>query len=118
MHTYIDDVKGEHEQTKQLLEQEKVDRLKAEILLKQTEQELEKEKEARAAVEDMIANYKEEVDTLNEALKIAAMDIAEIAEADEYESIDRASKPAAIVIGEDGSFVEEKREIDSGSRDG
>lgn len=31
----------------------------------------------------MLQNYKEEVDTLNEALKIAAMDIAEVAEADD-----------------------------------
>ena len=31
----------------------------------------------------MLQNYKEEVDTLNEALKIAAMDIAEVAEAEE-----------------------------------
>jgi hypothetical protein len=31
----------------------------------------------------MLQSYKEEVDTLNEALKIAAMDIAEVAEADD-----------------------------------
>lgn len=44
---------------------------------------VEKEKEARDAVESMLTSYKEEVDTLNEALKIAAMDIAEVAEADD-----------------------------------
>lgn len=42
--------------------------------------ELLKEKEARVSVEALLQNYKEEVDTLNEALKIAAMDIAEVAQ--------------------------------------
>lgn len=45
--------------------------------------ELTKEKEAKNAVEAMLVNYKEEVDTLNEALKIAAMDIAEVGQHDE-----------------------------------
>ncbi len=45
--------------------------------------ELSKEKNARESIETMLQNYKEEVDTLNEALKIAAMDIAEVAQADE-----------------------------------
>jgi hypothetical protein len=40
-------------------------------------------KEARLSVEDMLQSYKNEVDTLNEALKIAAQDIAEVAEADD-----------------------------------
>lgn len=42
-----------------------------------------KEKEARDSIEDMLQSYRDEVDTLNEALKIAAMDIAEVAQADE-----------------------------------
>jgi hypothetical protein len=45
--------------------------------------ELAKEKEARTAIEKLLQNYKEEVDTLNEALKIAAMDIAEVAQDDD-----------------------------------
>jgi hypothetical protein len=45
--------------------------------------DLRKEQEARVSIEDILQNYKEEVDTLNEALKIAAMDIAEVAEADD-----------------------------------
>ena len=45
--------------------------------------DLVREKEARTAVDEMLLSYKEEVDTLNEALKIAAMDIAEVAEADD-----------------------------------
>lgn len=42
-----------------------------------------KEKEAKDAVESMLQGFKDEVDTLNEALKIAAMDIAEVAQADD-----------------------------------
>lgn len=45
--------------------------------------ECDKEKEARSAIESMLQSYKDEVDTLNEALKIAAMDIAEVAQGDE-----------------------------------
>ena len=45
--------------------------------------ELQREKEARMAIEETLQTYKEEVDTLNEALKIAAMDIAEVAQGDE-----------------------------------
>lgn len=45
--------------------------------------ELSKEKNARESIESMLQNYKEEVDTLNEALKIAAMDIAEVAQTED-----------------------------------
>lgn len=51
--------------------------------LRHMETTLQSEQEARVAVEEMLQTYKEEVDTLNEALKIAAMDIAEVAQADE-----------------------------------
>lgn len=39
-------------------------------------------------LERMLVNYKEEVDTLNEALKIAAMDIAEVGQAEDDLDID------------------------------
>ena len=42
--------------------------------------EVERERESKRAVEEMLQNYKEEVETLNEALKIAAQDIAEAAQ--------------------------------------
>ena len=45
--------------------------------------EVQREKEARVSIEETLQTYKEEVDTLNEALKIAAMDIAEVAQGDE-----------------------------------
>jgi hypothetical protein len=47
------------------------------------ELDVSKEKEAKSSVEELLQSYKEEVDTLNEALKIAAMDIADVAQADE-----------------------------------
>jgi len=51
--------------------------------------DIEREKEAKDAIEEMLVNYKDEVDTLNEALKIAAMDIAEVAQAeDDFELSD------------------------------
>lgn len=75
--------RAEHDATKLVLEttqthlgQAKSDNLRG-------KQELAREQEARVTVDEMLAGYKEEVDTLNEALKIAAMDIAEVAEADE-----------------------------------
>ena len=42
-----------------------------------------KEKEARSAVDEMLNQYKDDLDTMNEAIKIAAMDIVEVAEADD-----------------------------------
>lgn len=42
-----------------------------------------KEQDARSSVEAMLQDYKDEIDTLNEALKIAAMDIAEVAQAED-----------------------------------
>mmetsp|Transcript_11068 Transcript_11068/g.18081 ORF Transcript_11068/g.18081 Transcript_11068/m.18081 type:complete len:355 (-) Transcript_11068:169-1233(-) len=44
---------------------------------------LKKEQEARSSVEGMLQDYKDEIDTLNEALKIAALDIAEVAQAED-----------------------------------
>jgi hypothetical protein len=45
----------------------------------------------------MLQNYKEEVDTLNEALKIAAMDIAEVAEAeDDFFSSDDENMDSSV----------------------
>lgn len=52
----------------------------AEVNVSRLNLELEKERESKRAVEDMLQNYKEEVETLNEALKIAAQDIAEAAQ--------------------------------------
>lgn len=54
----------------------------------------------------MLQNYKEEVDTLNEALKIAAMDIAEVAEAeDDFFSSDEDDEAAGERFGDEGSSV-------------
>lgn len=54
-----------------------------EIAKYKLENDLRKEQESLVAVETMLTNYKEEVYTLNEALKIAALDIAEIAQGDD-----------------------------------
>lgn len=72
--------------------------------------EISREKEAIAAVENMLQNYKEEVDTLNEALKIAAMDIAEVAQEDDFlSSEDEGSLSISQTKGpnsEDGSGMD------------
>ena len=75
--------KGLHEQTLAKLEKsdEEVRRLQVDNTNLKTD--IIKEKEARKSIEEMLQSYKDEVDTLNEALKIAAMDIAEVAQADE-----------------------------------
>jgi len=57
----------------------------AEIAQFKLENDLRKEHESLSAVETMLGNYKEEVFTLNEALKIAALDIAEIAQGEDEE---------------------------------
>jgi hypothetical protein len=63
-----------------------------------------KEKESKDAIEEMLLTYKEEVDTLNEALKIAAMDIAEVAQADD-EDFDSEEGSSVREGGDEGDEV-------------
>jgi hypothetical protein len=70
------------------LENTRKELIKFKTELSTKDEELDKEKDARKAVEEMLQNYKEEVDTLNEALKIAARDIAEVGEADDIDFAD------------------------------
>lgn len=72
-----------HNATKAEMDTQATALRKAEADSKRVQLDLVREQEARVAVDDMLTSYKEEVDTLNEALKIAAMDIAEVAEADD-----------------------------------
>jgi hypothetical protein len=79
-------INSEREQTEQV--SVRVNILETEIsqlqiLMNDHKLEISKEQDARKAVEDMLVSYKEEVDTLNEALKIAAMDIAEVGQDDD-----------------------------------
>jgi len=75
--------KESHEETKERLQQKDVEMKKIESESRRIAGEFAKEKEARDAIEEMLQSYKNEVETLNEALKIAAMDIAEVAQADD-----------------------------------
>lgn len=75
--------KESHEQTIEKLGLKDVVIKKLELENNTLKEQVVKEKEARDSIEDMVQNYRDEVDTLNEALKIAAMDIAEVAQADD-----------------------------------
>ena len=75
--------KEAHDETKAQVEELDAANRKIEMEKSNIEEDLKREKEARTSVEAMLADYKEEVDTLNEALKIAARDIAEVGEADD-----------------------------------
>lgn len=75
--------KEAHGETQELLKDKEAEIRRYTGEVRRFEVELSKEKDAKIAIEEMLASYKEEVDTLNEALKIAAMDIAEVAEADD-----------------------------------
>ncbi len=75
--------KDAHDRTVRLLETSELEVKKLQVETTSLRTEIVREKEARDAIEDMLQNYKEEVDTLNEALKIAAMDIAEVAQTED-----------------------------------
>lgn len=75
--------KDSHEKTLTLLEASEVEVKRLQLETTSLRTEIAREKEARDAIEDMLQNYKDEVDTLNEALKIAAMDIAEVAQTED-----------------------------------
>lgn len=103
------------EREQRLAIEQKLSQLQGELQSHQTEIEtlkdtLTKEKETNKAVENMLQSYKEEVDTLNEALKIAAMDIAEVGQADddlftsEDESADESSQFNAAAKLENSSL--------------
>lgn len=83
MYAWLNIEKENHDITKENLLQLEETMKQTQVTFSKFEGELEQEKEARAAIEEMLQSYKEEVDTLNEALKIAAMDIAEVGQADD-----------------------------------
>ena len=83
MYAWVNIEKDNHDVTKDNLNQAEETIKQTQMTLSKFEGELEQEKEARKAIEEMLLSYKEEVDTLNEALKIAAMDIAEVGQADD-----------------------------------
>lgn len=82
-----------HAQTMELLVISHKEQAELNSTIKSLQADIEKEKDAKNAVESMLQGYKDEVDTLNEALKIAAMDIADVAQADEelFESDDESA---------------------------
>ena len=78
----------QHFETKKELDEVKSNVTKLESEMENVNAELKKEQETRTSVETMLQNYREEVDTLNEALKIAAKDIADIGEDDDDDDDD------------------------------
>merc|ERR1719487_1376729 len=68
-----------HEVTKAALEAEQLRGVQHQADKARVEDLLKREIEAKKRVELMLRSYKDEVETLNEALKIAALDIAEAA---------------------------------------
>lgn len=121
MNSLVSAEKDAHDKTARLLEKSEVEVKRLQLEAANLRTEVEREKEARDAIEDMLQNYKEEVDTLNEALKIAAMDIAEVAQTeddfgmseedadgdsqDEISEVDAASG-TGTARGDEGSFVD------------
>ena len=83
MYAWVNIEKENHEITKESLMKCEESNKQSQMTAAKFEGELGQEREARKAIEDMLSSYKEEVDTLNEALKIAAQDIAEVGQADD-----------------------------------
>lgn len=83
MYAWVNIEKDNHDITKENLIQAEDNNKQSQMAAAKFEGELEQEREARKAIEEMLQSYKEEVDTLNEALKIAAQDIAEVGQAED-----------------------------------
>lgn len=108
-----------------LLQQERA--LKIEVARARLESALEEATASRERLERMCRAYKDEIDTLNEALAIAAMDIAEAADS-EIESTGekdelviptiakrkRAAKPTKLVVDSSGNYHEEQEANQAG----
>lgn len=72
-----------HSEARQALKHISLKKKQLEEEAETTAANLKKEQQARSSVEAMLQDYKDEIDTLNEALKIAAQDIAEVAQAED-----------------------------------
>jgi hypothetical protein len=72
-----------HSEARQAVKSMSVKKKKLEDDVEKLTLNLQKEQLARSSVEAMLQDYKDEIDTLNEALKIAALDIAEVAQAED-----------------------------------
>ena len=87
-------VEQEKQSTQNAIEQNEkqlIEYTQLQIEYKQIQNNIIKEKAAKTAIEEMLKGYKDEVDTLNEALKIAAMDIAEIGGGTGFDDFDSDS---------------------------
>ncbi|GMI60607.1 hypothetical protein ScalyP_jg8171 [Parmales sp. scaly parma] len=123
VNSMLGEAKAEHNDTLGVLrlEQTKYKELQVERVLLQDS--LQREAEARKSVEQMLKGYKDEVETLSEALKIAALDVAESArdefleeeeeegyldeEGEEFfdEGMEGAPEQETFVVRGDGSFI-------------
>jgi hypothetical protein len=109
LNSLLSSEKDSHDKTTALLETSEVEVRRLQLEGATLKGDIMKEKEARDAIEDMLLAYKEEVDTLNEALKIAAMDIAEVAQADDALSDDLSDEEDSAIDGDgdgEGEFVD------------
>jgi len=81
----LSSVKEEHEHTKDIVVEKEQEIAEMEMELSRKNDAIEREIEGRKRLMLTLQGYKDEVDTLNEALRIAAMDVAMVAEEEEEE---------------------------------
>ena len=80
INTYIEQEQISHDMTKSIILDKDTEIAQLQLNILQIRSDMERVEEARGNIEAQLLGYKEEIDTLNEALKIAAMDIAEVGE--------------------------------------
>ena len=80
INTYIEQDQISHDMTKSIILDKDTEIAQLQVNILQIRSDMERVEEARVNIEAQLLGYKEEIDTLNEALKIAAMDIAEVGE--------------------------------------
>eukprot|EP00636_Phaeomonas_parva_P017734 CAMPEP_0118862782 /NCGR_PEP_ID=MMETSP1163-20130328/7874_1 /TAXON_ID=124430 /ORGANISM="Phaeomonas parva, Strain CCMP2877" /LENGTH=322 /DNA_ID=CAMNT_0006796719 /DNA_START=119 /DNA_END=1087 /DNA_ORIENTATION=- len=106
----VAELKGETKKVEGLLEKEKEKVQEVTKEKMRVEDAMEREIAARKGLEDMLLAYRDEVDTLNEALRIAASDIFDVAEGDDEDAEAAAAARkkgnggVRIVVGEDGKW--------------
>ena len=115
-HAMVNLEKERHEKTKDLLTSKDGELRRLKMNIQSIEMDVLKEKEAKESVEQMLLTYKEEIDTLNEALKIAAMDIAEVAQADDGDFDSEEGTNSVDDVDDDDEEEEESGRGSSGSR--
>ena len=112
INTYIEQEQISHDMTKSIILDKDTEIAQLQVNILQIRSDMDRVEEARVNIEAQLLGYKEEIDTLNEALKIAAMDIAEVGEDADF-AFDDDEENEAIVPTSGQNYDPQENELNN-----